>query len=1035
MNALIQEYKDLFPEELPAGLPPDRGVNLTIPLEEGTKPVKRPAFRYSPKEMDEIRSQVDFLLRKGLITESNSPFGAPVLFVPKPNGTLRMCIDYRALNKATIKNKWPIPRIDTLLDQLQGATIFSAIDLQQGYYQLRIDQADCAKTAFVTPLGLYEFKVLPFGLANAPAIFQQAMHHIFDEKIGKYVLVYLDDILVYSKTPEEHVQHLRKVLEVLRQQKLYCRLHKCHFNREEISYLGHLVSKTGIKPDPEGIEKVQNWPVPKCVKHVQQFLGLSNYFRKFIQGYSKLATPLTNLTRGDVPWSWTDKCQNAFEHIKECLVSAPLLKMPDPSRPFEVIADASLTAVGAVLMQDNHPICYASRKFIPAELNYSVTDKEALASIHAVQIWRCYLEGTHFNLVTDHCPLTYLKSQPQLSRRQARWSEILEQFDYKWEYRPGRKNVADPLSRIPASPEEQGAQRKSQMAICGICATRTRKARKQPNIGTEADDLAGRIQKAYAQEPRLEEMKSQQELQPNQGLWMRGEQVFVPTPLREEICQLAHDHPSAGHFGQDKTLDLVQRYYWWPGMSREVKHYVDTCLVCQQAKYSRQRTPGLLQPLRIPEQPWTELSMDFITQLPRTKGGHDAIAVFVDRLTKMVRVAATKTEVSAEGAADLLVQNVVRHHGLPMSIVSDRDVRFTSKFYRHLANTWGIKLNMSTAYHPQTDGQTEVMNRVLEDYLRSYTRATQDEWDELLAMAEFSMNNSRNSSTKETPFYLNYGRHPKSPLALGVEVSQSRSPVPPGTEARHSRSLAALGVKVRKPLKGYDNPNARSLAVALNRAQQPRLGVTGTPIMETVPAVIRFDNRIQTALKEARECLERARGRQSKYADRNRRDVTFDKGDDVLLSTKHITLKHPGTRKLLPRWIGPFTILDRVGQLAYKLQLPESMNRIHPVFHVSKLKPYKASGRVQPPPVPIEIEGELEYEVERILDKRTVKRSRRSDSVEYLVKWLGYGHEHNSWEPAQSVANAREIVQAFENGHIPVTGVNTDRPGRRPSRH
>jgi transposase InsO family protein len=955
--------------------------------------------------MDEIREQVDFLLKKGLITESSSPFGAPVLFVPKPNGTLRMCIDYRALNKATIKNKWPIPRIDTLLDQLQGASIFSAIDLQQGYYQLKIDETDCAKTAFVTPLGLYEFKVLPFGLANAPAIFQQAMHHIFDDKIGKFVLVYLDDILVYSRNPEDHLQHLREVLEILRQQQLYCRLHKCHFNRTEISYLGHLVSQEGIRPDPEGIEKVKNWPVPQCVKHIQQFLGLANYFRKFIQGYSKMATPLTNLTKKDVKWDWTAKCQEAFEHIKECLTTAPLLKMPDPSRPFEVVADASKTAVGAVLMQDHHPICYASRKFIPAELNYSVTDQEALASVHAVQIWRCYLEGTHFSLVTDHCPLTYLKTQPQLSRRQARWSEILEQFDFTWEYRPGRKNVADPLSRIPESPEMQVAHRKNKLAICGIFATRRKCKSAQLDEKVEADSLAERIQKAYENEPRLEEMKEQQHLHCKEGLWMREHQVFVPTDLREEICQLAHDHPSAGHFGQTKTLDLVQRYYWWPGMRREVELYVDTCLVCQQAKYSRQKPAGLLQPLHIPEQPWTELSMDFITQLPKTKGGHDAIAVFVDRLTKMVRIAATTTDVSAEGAADLMVQHVIRHHGLPSTIVSDRDTRFTSKFYQHLVNRWKVQLNMSTAYHPQTDGQTEVMNRILEDYLRSYTRSSQDEWDELIAMAEFAMNNSKNSSTQETPFYLNYGRHPKSPLALGVEI--------------------------RKPRKGYDNPNARGLAVAIHRAQQPKKGQIGKPLMESVPAVVRFDNRIQAALKEARECLERARGRQSKHADRHRRDVTFKKGDDVLLSTKYITLKHPGTRKLLPRWIGPFTILDRIGNLAYRLKLPESMSRIHPVFHVSKLKPYKAGGRVQPPPVPIDIEGELEYEVERILDKRTLKRSRRSDSVEYLVKWLGYGHEHNSWEPAKSVANAQELVQAFENGRIPVVHAQMEAPVKK----
>ena len=378
-------------------------------------------------------------------------------------------------------------------------------------------------------------------------------------------------------------------------------------------------------------------------------------------------------------------------------------------------------------------------------------------------------------------------------------------------------------------------------------AMRQKRKIKQTNRVPEAEDLAVRIQQAYATEPRLAELRQQQDLQSRDGFWVRGTKIFVPRDLRNEICHLAHDHPSAGHFGQAKTLDLVQRYYWWPGMRREIEQYVDTCLVCQQAKYSRQKTPGLLQPLGIPEQPWTELSMDFITQLPKTKGGHDAVAVFVDRLTKMVRLAATITEVSAEGAADLLVQHVVRHHGLPTSIVSDRDVRFTSKFYRHLTARWGIQLRMSTAYHPQTDGQTEVMNRILEDYLRSYTRSSQDQWDELLAMAEFAMNNSKNSSTNETPFYLNYGRHPKSPLALGVEI--------------------------RKPMKGYDNANARGLAVAISRAQQPKMGYNGKPLVESVPAVIRFDNRIQSALKEARECLQRAQDRQSKHADRHRRDV------------------------------------------------------------------------------------------------------------------------------------------------------------------
>jgi Reverse transcriptase (RNA-dependent DNA polymerase)/RNase H-like domain found in reverse transcriptase/Retroviral aspartyl protease len=451
---ILMEFSDVFRTELPHGVPPDRGIAMTIPLEAGSKPPNRPMFRYSPKELQAITEYVTELLDKGLIRPSSSPFGAPVLFVPKKDGSLRMCIDYRALNKLTIKNQTPLPRVDDLFDKLAGASVFSSLDLLSGYYQIRMQDNDIHKTAFKTPLGLYEFMVLPMGLTNSPAVFQATMNKIFQPFIGKFVLVYLDDILIYSKTPAEHEQHLRQVLQVLRDNQFYCKLKKCTFFDPEVQYLGHIVSGEGIKVDPKKVQVVQDWPVPQSQHDLRSFLGLANYFRKFIQGYSALARPLTNLLQHNLKWSpgiWTSDCQHAFDALKTELVQAPVLQSPDFTKPFTVIVDASETnhAIGAVLMQDGHPIAYESKKLSPTEGRYGTTEQELLAAVHAMRVWRCYLEGVHFTLVTDHMPNTFFNTQPLLNRRQARWADFIANYNFTWEYRPGRINVADPLSRAP----------------------------------------------------------------------------------------------------------------------------------------------------------------------------------------------------------------------------------------------------------------------------------------------------------------------------------------------------------------------------------------------------------------------------------------------------------------------------------------------------------------------------------------------------------------------------------------------------------
>ncbi|CAI7809425.1 unnamed protein product, partial [Closterium sp. NIES-54] len=349
-------------------------------------------------------------------------YGAPVLFTPKPDGSLRMCIDYRALNKQTIKNKYPIPRIDDLLDQLRGATVFSKLDLRSGYWQIRMADNSIHKTAFRTRYGSYDYLVMPFGLTNAPATFQAEMNHILRPLLDECVVVYLDDILIYSRDMKQHIEHLRRVFEILRREKFYVKLSKSDFALKKLHFLGHMVSAQGVHVDPKKIEAVRTWKTPENVKELQKFLGFANYYNRFVPQYAKIATPLTNLLKKNTPFKWEDVHQQSMEQLKTALTSAPALILPVPEKDYVIEADASNQAVGAVLMQDQgkglQRIAYLSKKLHGAELNCPIHDKEALAIITAFNTWRYYLEGEKTTVYIDHCSLIYLKTQPTLSRRQ-----------------------------------------------------------------------------------------------------------------------------------------------------------------------------------------------------------------------------------------------------------------------------------------------------------------------------------------------------------------------------------------------------------------------------------------------------------------------------------------------------------------------------------------------------------------------------------------------------------------------------------------
>ncbi|GKB54556.1 putative reverse transcriptase domain-containing protein [Tanacetum coccineum] len=434
---IVQDFPEVFPEDLP-GLPPTRQVEFQIDLVPGAAPVARAPYRLAPSEMKELSEQLKELSDKGFIRPSSSPWGAPVLFVKKKDGSFRMCIDYRELNKLTAKNRYPLPRIDDLFDQLQGSSVYSKIDLRSGYHQLRVREEDIPKTAFRTRYGHYEFQVMPFGLTNAPAVFMDLMNRVCKPYLDKFVIVFIDDILIYSKNKQEHEEHLKIILELLKKEELYAKFSKCEFWIPKVQFLGHVIDNKGIHVDPAKIESVKDWASPKTPTEIRQFLGLAGYYRRFIEGFSKIAKPMTKLTQKKVKFEWGDKQEAAFQLLKQKLCSAPILALPEGSEDFIVYCDASKKGLGAVLMQREKVISYASRQLKIHEKNYTTHDLELGAVVFALKIWRHYLYGTKCTVFTDHKSLQHILNQKELNMRQRRWLELLSDYDCDIRYHPGK---------------------------------------------------------------------------------------------------------------------------------------------------------------------------------------------------------------------------------------------------------------------------------------------------------------------------------------------------------------------------------------------------------------------------------------------------------------------------------------------------------------------------------------------------------------------------------------------------------------------
>ncbi|KAD3642317.1 hypothetical protein E3N88_31541 [Mikania micrantha] len=889
---IVQDYSDVFPEELP-GLPPEREVEFTIDLIPGSEPISKAPYRMAPLELKELKEQLQELLELGFIRPSVSPWGAPVLFVKKKDGSMRLCIDYRELNKITIRNRYPLLRIDDLFDQLQGAKFFSKIDLRSGYHQLKIRDQDVSKTAFRTRYEHYEFLVMPFGLTNAPAVFMDLMNRVFHDYLDRFVIVFIDDILVFSKSKDEHEDHLCTVLETLRKKKLYAKFSKCEFWLEQVAFLGHVVSAEGITMDPAKVEAITKWPRPTSVTEVRSFLGLAGYYRRFVEGLSILALPLTQLMRKGVKFTWNDERENCFEELKTRLVSAPILTLPSGSGGYQIYSDASKKGLGCVLMQHGKVIAYVSRQLKPYEVNYPTHDLELAAVVFALKIWRHYLYGETCDIFTDHKSLKYIFTQKELNMRQRRWLELLKDYDANIQYHPGKANVvADALSRKSSGGL---ACLSFQLQIISDLDKMEVVLQFDQSDGYLArlkleSDLITRIKETQQHDAELWvilqnlEVGKQSEFRVDkQGVVWCGKRLCVPNDanLRESLLSEAHSSPFSIHPGSTKMYRDLRQNFWWSGMKEDVAKYVAHCLTCQQVKIEHQRASGMLQPLDIPVWKWDDVSMDFVTGLPKTFKKNDAIWVVIDRLTKSAHFLAIQQGSSVGRLADIFTQNIIRLHGTPSSIVSDRDPRFTSHFWKGLQKAYGTKLRFSTAFHPQTDGQSERTIQTLEDMLRACALEWSGNWDEYLCLVEFAYNNSWQASIDMAPFELLYGRKCRAPICWN-EVGE-------------------------KVIEG--------------------------------PELVRITNE-KVAI--AREKLKEAQTRQKSYADQHRRDLEFKVGEHVFLKVSPCRgVRRFGIKgKLSPRFIGPFEILERVGEVSYRLALPPQLSHVHNVFHVSLLRGY-----------------------------------------------------------------------------------------------
>ena len=1299
---LEERNKDVLSEKTDMALPPlrpDWDFPIRTPADD--RPACHGSRGLAPDGMRELQEQLSNMVRLGLARPSSSPWGAPVLFARKKDGTARLCFDYRGLNTLVQKarggsDSYPLPLDDDLRNQFRDATVFSTCDALAGYWQLRVKEEHVEKTAVRTPLGSFEFLVMGFGHEGAPAHFQRFMTHVMSPFLHKFVVVFIDDICIYSKNTEEHTQHLEAVMSRLREFQLKLKRSKCFFYQSQVEFLGHRVGAGVVTPVQDKLEAVRQWPRPSTRTQLKGFLGLAGYYCDFVHGFSEIAEPLTTLSRDDqdVEADWDDRCTRAFDRLKMALTSSPVLRLANPDAPYQLFVDASLVAVGAVLMQRApdghlHPVAYFSKKLSRAEQRYGATARELLGLVLALKRWRHHLMGCQgLELWTDCKPLTWLRTQKELQAMHVRWLELLENFPLELKYIKGVENVvADALSRRPdhyevaaaslvsmlamddapaappacdsdglrgaegqlfalhaeqalgadwspaaelramdaaeaaeaaghegleqmleairkgydgdelvgraqkeasvrrekgTRPQETGpaedgstpelsrdqaraaaaveaarrripamarlAVRRQDTALAAVAedasvaVMETRRGRARQEAATEplsaaeprdrgnymllrsefsawqkrlseagglrnasgvqgydvdanadadnthcpeywdreadasrqdfggrvahlnadwsdpanvtrtlerfhevadaeraagkgstamttyvprfpliegvpapafwrqlkgfrvvgvypkgerlftkpaaapesereragpthwpvvvlhwpsademarpapatnrwwrdvpplvgdwlADELAvaaaapaavgavsvpnrgpGQSQAAKAQGVRMDPDDAAKAkpapavadsgLTEIAGLWYRRSDsdaalrtLYVPATCDEERRALIHEaHASAhgGHVDSRRTLERVRRHFWWPRMATDVNAYCASCHSCAVNKPLTRPARGVFSPNDIPLHRWEVVSMDYLSGIPKSRRGNDFLLIMVDRLTKRIVLVPTTKSVTGEQSARLFVEHIFRHHGLPRAILSDRDPRFTATFWRHLHKLLGTKLLMSTANHPQTDGQSERGLRSVLAILRHMVNDMGDDWDDHLWAAEFAYNDSLHAATGFSPFQADLGRDPATPCTLLARLAE-----------RVATADVRLPAKVRQDLATAED----------------------------------FADSMRDRLRDVRAALIRAQDAVAREDALRPDGQVFLPGDYVFLR-QDARGGEPLAGKFGPQWTEPLRVSERVGLNAYRLMIPKEW-QMHPVRNVTELK---AAGSHRPPP-------------------------------------------------------------------------------------
>ena len=892
LERLLRQHFNVFS----AG-PQDLGRTSLIyhRIDTGDSGPVRQAMRRVPHEhIPVLKAEVDKLQKAGAVEPSSSPFASPTILVKKKDGSMRLCIDYRKLNAVTKKDAHPLPRIEDIFDTLSGSKYFCTLDLAMGYHQVEVHPEDREKTAFSTPFGLFQYNVMPFGLATAPATFMRLMTLVFSGMLYTTCLAYLDDIIIFGRTFEEMLRRLNLALERLEKANLKLKPSKCSFGKQSVSFLGHVISDKGISTDPEKLRRIQEWPRPHNQNEARSFLGYATYYRKFIRGFAHIAEPLHKLLQKEHEFYWSSECEESFKTIKAAFADTITLAYPDFSKPFIVDCDASDFGIGGVLSQIvrpgvEQPVSYFSRTLSKPERKYAVTRKEMLALVESLKHFRCYILGRKFKVRTDHSALQWLRTFKEPVGQVARWVERLAEYDFDIEHRPGKQHAnADALSRYPIAvasvtrneqwllPQWKAdfVKHQNKDRITSVLISWCKKAQRP-----REEQIEGAPQELWYYWSRFDELTIQDGILCLRTAIGDGPDTIlravVPQSARQEILEMAHGSATGGHFGVQKTTEKLKQRFHWMRITRDVKYWCEKCPTCNRHKtHNPNRAP--LKPIYTGE-PFERVAMDLIGPLPRTERGNRYILTVVDHFTKHVE-AYPLPDQEAVTIARVFMNEFISRFGVPYVIHTDQGANFESNLFKELCKMLNIKKTRTTPYHPQCDGQVERMNRTLIELLALNVENPTENWDLNLGLVLMSYRSAVQSSTGHTPYFMLFGREMRLPLDIMYR--------PP--EIEHTRS--EYPNEVRKVL--------------------------------------------EHAYERARDRLHMAHERQKDYYDRRGHGSRFKVGDSVWLYSP--VVGKGVAPKFHEPWTGPYKVSKRLSDITYEVE--DIQKKTTKVVHFDRLK-------------------------------------------------------------------------------------------------